>query len=413
MPARSFAPFRHRGFTLLWAGALVSNIGTFMETTAPSYFVASTSSAGASGLVAAAGFIPTALLGPLGGAWADRFDRRRMIALSNAAFAVVSVFVAILVASGHATPLNLALLSLLGGCMAALSWPAFQAALPDLVPPDEIVAAIGLSGAQWNLGRIVGPTAAALAIAIGGVPAALWANVVSFIAVIVAVLLAPIPRRPSVKRTVRTAFADAVRFARETPPVRAMLPVMAAAALIGSPFLGLVAQVATNVFGADQNGTSLLVTAIGIGAVLAGASLGSANARFGTRAMLNGSVALTVPALVVYGLAPNLAVAALAVAVGSACYMWSMTTCASVTQRAAAPEMRGRAMISNTMVLGAGYPIGVLVLGEAADAFGLRVATVGSGVLLGVVLLAGRVFRPGNTLPVSIVDVPSDPVSAH
>ena len=83
MPVRSFSPFRHRGYLLVWVGALVSNIGTWMETTALSYFVADTSSAGASGLVAAAGFIPTALLAPLGGAWADRFDRRRIIAVSN------------------------------------------------------------------------------------------------------------------------------------------------------------------------------------------------------------------------------------------------------------------------------------------------------------------------------------------
>ena len=83
MVARSFAPFRHRGFLLVWAGALVSNIGTWMETTALSYYVADTSSAGASGLVAAAGFMPTALLGPVGGAMADRFDRRKVIAWND------------------------------------------------------------------------------------------------------------------------------------------------------------------------------------------------------------------------------------------------------------------------------------------------------------------------------------------
>src|SRR5207237_699110 len=70
MAARSFAPFRHQAFRLVWAGALVSNVGTWMETTALSYYVADTSTASASGLVAAAGFLPTAILGPLGGAWA-------------------------------------------------------------------------------------------------------------------------------------------------------------------------------------------------------------------------------------------------------------------------------------------------------------------------------------------------------
>jgi|GEM_PF-86997 len=404
MASRSFAPFRHRGYTIVWVGALVSNIGTFMETTALSYYVAQTSSAGASGLVAAAGFIPTALLGPLGGAWADRFDRRRIIALSNAAFALVSVAVAVLVSSGHATPANLALLSLLGGCMSAISWPAFQAILPDLVPPHELVAAIGLSGTQWNLGRIIGPTAAAIAISIGGVPAALWSNAASFVAVIIGIMLVSLPHQPSVKRSVRVAFGDAVRFARTTPAVRAMVPVMLVMSLIGSPFLGLVAQVATNVFGADQTGTSFLVTVMGVGAVIAGGTLGLLTSRHGTRWVLLMSAVVTVPSTVLYGAAPNIVVAAVGLMVGSGCYIWCMTTCASITQRSAPAEMRGRAMIVNNMVLGAGYPIGVLVQGEVADATSLRIATIGSGVLLGLVLVVGRALRPGSTAPIDELD---------
>lgn len=406
MAARSFAPFRHRGYSIVWAGALVSNIGTFMETTALSYYVAETSSAGASGLVAAAGFIPTAVLGPLGGAWADRFDRRRIIALSNAAFALVSVAVAVLVSSGHATPGNLAVLSLLGGCMSAVSWPAFQAILPDLVPPDELVAAIGLSGTQWNLGRIIGPTAAGVAISIGGVPAALWANAASFVAVIVGIMVVSLPHRPSVKRPVRVAFADAVRFAHGTPAVRAMVPMMLAMSLIGSPFLGLVAQMATNVFGADESGTSFLVTVMGVGAVIAGGTLGLLTARHGTRWVLLMSAVVTVPSLVLYGAAPNIAVAAVGLMVGSGCYIWCMTTCASITQRSASAEMRGRAMIVNNMVLGAGYPVGVLLQGWIADLTSLRVATIGSGVLLALVLLVGRGVMPGSTAPIDALDTP-------
>ncbi len=76
-------------------------------------------------------------------------------------------------------------------------FPAFQATLPDLVPAEDLVAAIGLSSTQWNLGRIIGPTAAGIAIWIGGVPAALWCNTVSFFATIVAVWLARI--RPTIR----------------------------------------------------------------------------------------------------------------------------------------------------------------------------------------------------------------------
>ncbi|MEN9504721.1 MAG: hypothetical protein RI958_647 [Actinomycetota bacterium] len=403
MPVRSFRPFRHRGYLLVWVGALVSNIGTWMETTALSYFVADTSSAGASGLVAAAGFVPTALLAPLGGAWADRFDRRRIIAVSNTLFGLVSVAVALLVSTGHATPGRLAVLSLLGGCMSAVSWPAFQALLPDLVPADDLVAAIGLSSTQWNLGRIVGPSAAAVAIALGGVATALWINAASFVAVIVTVLAAPVPRRAGVRRRVLVAMRDAYRFARVTSSVRAMVPLMVLIVLFGSPFLGLVAQMATNVFGADQSGTSLLVTAQGIGAVTAGASMGSLSARFGVGRVLLTAGALLVPAHVLYGLAPTIVVAVPAVAVAGGCYMASLSSCASITQRAASADMRGRAMMVNNIVLGAAYPVGVLAQGVLADVASLRAVTVGAGVVLGVAMLAVVAGR-GPTTVMALLD---------
>jgi len=404
MAARSFAPFRHRAFLLVWLGALVSNVGTWMETTALSFYVADTSSAGASGLVAAAGFIPMAVLGPVGGAWADRFDRRKIIIAANTAMGLVAAAVALLVAAGEATAGHLAVLSLIGGSAGALGWPSFQAVLPGLVPPEDLVAAIGLSSTQWNLGRILGPSAAALAIAIGGVPAALWVNAASFLAVIAAVVAARIARHVGTRRSVLVSVADAARFARDTPAVRAMLPVMAVVVFVASPFLGLVAQMATNVFGSGQGGTSLLVTAQGVGAVLAGTSMGSLSARFGVRSVLACTAVLLVPTLVVYGAAPNIGVAAIGLAMAGYCYMAVLSSCTSITQRSAPPEVRGRAMIANNVVLGAAYPLGVLVQGVLADATSLRTVTIGSGLVLGACALMLASIRPRHTVPIALLD---------
>lgn len=344
---------------------------------------------------------------------ADRFDRRKVIALANAGFALVAAAVAMLVASGHATPGRLALLSLLGGCTSAISWPSFQAILPDLVPPEDLVGAIGLASTQWNLGRILGPTAAAIAIAIGGVPTALWVNAASFLAVIAAVLAAPVPRRVGVKRTVRVAVRDALAFVRVTPAVRAMLPVMTLAVFLGSPFMGLSAQMATNVFGADQHGTSLLVTAQGIGAVVAGASMGSLAARWGTRQVLRTAAVVTAPTLVLYGLAPSLWSAALTLVVLAGCYMATLSSCTNITQRSASAEVRGRAMIVNNFVLGMAYPVGVLLQGELADRWSLRAVTVASGVSLGVCLAVLAVARPRLTDPIARLDQPTEVAHVH
>ncbi|MEZ5258298.1 MAG: MFS transporter [Ilumatobacteraceae bacterium] len=145
MPAaRSLAPFRSRAFVFVWLGAMVSNIGTWMETTALSFYVAERATASASGLVAAAGFLPGAILGPVGAArWADRFDRRRIMIAANATAGVVAAFVAVLVAPDRATPGNRALCSLVGGCVNASRFPSFQAILPDLVDPEDLVRRSG------------------------------------------------------------------------------------------------------------------------------------------------------------------------------------------------------------------------------------------------------------------------------
>jgi predicted MFS family arabinose efflux permease len=281
------------------------------------------------------------------------------------------------------------------------------------VPPEDLVGAIGLASTQWNLGRILGPTAAAIAIAVGGVPAALWVNAASFLVVIAAVLAAPVPRRAGVKRTVRVAVRDALAFVRTTPPVRAMLPVMTLAVLLGSPFMGLSAQMATNVFGADQHGTSLLVTAQGIGAVVAGASMGSLVARWGTRRVLTTAAVVTAPVLVLYGLAPSLWSAALTLVVLAGCYMATLSSCTNITQRSASAEVRGRAMIVNNFVLGMAYPVGVLLQGELADRWSLRAVTVASGVSLGVCLAVLAVARPRLTDPIARLDQPTEVAHVH
>src|SRR5829696_7119154 len=188
MASASLAPFHSRNFSLIWAGALVSNIGTWMETVALGYYVADTTGkASWSAIVAAAAFLPGAIVGPIGSAMADRLRRRRVLIVTNSISAILAAVLALWVGSGHATPLGLAILGFVAGTVFAFGFPSFQTSLPELVPREHLVAAVGLSNAQWNLGRIIGPAFAALAIAVGGIGLALWCNAISFLAVIVAV----------------------------------------------------------------------------------------------------------------------------------------------------------------------------------------------------------------------------------
>src|SRR3954453_17615999 len=110
---RGTAPFRYRGYTILWTGALISNIGTWMETVALSYYVAETTGkASWAAVVGAAGFLPSAVLGPIGSAVSGRLHRGRVLIVTNSLSAIIAAVLAVLVTSGRATPAIIALLSL-------------------------------------------------------------------------------------------------------------------------------------------------------------------------------------------------------------------------------------------------------------------------------------------------------------
>lgn len=373
----------------MWAGALLSNIGTWMEAVGLSYHVAhTTGKASWSALVGAAGFLPNGVLGPIGSAMADRWSRRRVLVVGNALSAVVAAILAVWVGGGTATPLGIAALSFVAGCIGAFTFPSFQSTLPDLVPREDLVAGVGLSNAQWNLGRIIGPSLAAIAISAGGIGAALWCNALSFFAVIVAVAFVRVPRRNGDRRPIFGALADGMRFAVAHPAMRRMLVVMVLTIGIASPFIAFVSQMATNVLHGDARATSVLVTAQGIGAVAAAFTLGSVTKRFGVSTVMFGGVGLLCPALMAYALAPRLWLAASMLMLIGLCYGYAFTSFASITQQSAPDEMRGRVLAVNFLVLGLLFPLGTLIQGQIADAIGLRWTTAGSGVLLAAGLLA-------------------------
>lgn len=384
----------------MWIGALVSNVGTWMETVALGYYVADTTGkASWSAVVAAAGFVPGAIVGPIGSAMADRLRRRRVLIVTNAVAGLIAAVLAVWVGTGDATPAGLALLAFVAGAVVMFGFPSFQVSLPDLVPRDQLVAAVGLSNAQWNLGRIIGPALAALAIAAGGIELALWCNAVSFLAVIGAVLLVRLPHRPGAPRPVFAALADGVRFARTTPPMRRMVVVMLAVVFVGAPFIALVPQIATNVFGGGETATSVLVTCQGIGAVAAAVTLGGVTKRLGSWRLLAASSFALCASLVLYGGAPVFALAAVGLVLVGLTYGYAFTSFAGIAQQVAPDEMRGRVLAVNSFVLGTMYPLGLLLQGAIADATSLRAVTVGSGVVLALVLLALGTHRADPLAP--------------
>ncbi len=393
-----FRPFRHRSFAILWSGAFVSNIGTWMETVAVGVYVTQTTGqSGWTGTIAALTYVPTVVLGPLGGALADRFDRRRFLVTVALLQTVLAGLLALAAASGHLSIPLVAMIVLLEGAAVAVVLPAVQAMTPDLVDPEDLLGAMSLGAAQFNLGRVVGPALAGLVIAAGGLAWAFWLNSASFGAVLLALALIKLPplRRggEQVGRVWRTV-AEGVRMASQDPGIRVALLLLTATTFLVSPFIGLVPAVAIKVFGKGASATSALVTAQGIGAVCAALAAGPLAARLGRGRLLVAALLLVGPLAAAYGLAPTFPLAVVAIALLGLCYLNVLSGVSTVCQLRAPRELRARIASLFMLGIGGGHSLGLVIQGWLGDRVGLRLVTAVTGLMLLGIVGATRVFRP-------------------
>jgi MFS family permease len=397
----SLRPLRSRNFALIWSAALVSNVGSWMQTVTLGILVfARTDQPAWTGLVAAAGFLPIGLLAPVGGALADRLDRRRWLIVTTVAEMSFATTLAVLAAVGHDPPWALVLLSFLGGASAAIGFPAYQAMVPDLVPPADLLGAVSLSSAQFNLGRVIGPALAGLALLSHNYALVFGINAASFAAVVVALVMVRLPKPlgsggalgivPRIMAGARAAMAE--------PGCRAAIELIAVVALLASPFIALVPAMSASI---DRLGvsvpvaTALLVTAQGIGAVGGALVLPSLAERVGRAAMLRGALFVLPVLLVDYGLAPTLWWSAVAFLIVGAGYITVLSGLNTVVQLRAPAEARGRILSIYMMGLGIVYPIGAVTQGWIANHVGVRAVTVAGAVALLATITGIAVVRPG------------------
>lgn len=403
LPA-SLVPLRHRPFAVLWSAGLISNTGSWMETVAVGALIKSTT--GRDALVAAAAvaaFLPIGLLSPVGGALADRVDRRRFLITLNCFEAAVAAALAVLALQGRATPGLVIALVAVEGCSAALRLPFLQSLLPDLVPEEELLGAVALGSAQYNIGRVLGPALAAVVILYGSFQAAFAINALSFLVAVAATATLRLPPAPAPDRTgVLARIAAGARAARSEPGCRAALGLVAVTALLVSPFIALVAGRAGALVGEGERAvaraTGVLTTAQGVGAVAGALLVPSLALRFGRRRTLLVWLVGTPILVTAYAWMPNLWSATAAMVLLGASYIGVLAGLQAVVQLRAPVASRGRVVSLFLVGLGTLYPLGALWQGLVGDAVGLRWATtLGAAALLAV--LAGlAILRPASLL---------------
>jgi MFS family permease len=395
-PAR-LAALRHRDFRLFWSGQLVSLIGTWMQSVGQAWLVLElTGSPFHLGLVTALQFTPILLLSPVGGALSDRFPKRRIILLTQAAMMGQAFVLAALVYSGRVQYWHVAVLAAIYGLGRAIDIPARQSYITDLVGRSDLANAVALNSVVFNGARIVGPAAAGLLIARFGVAPAFLLNGLSFVAVLAALLATRTPGNPDPagRLGIRAGVWGALAYAARTPPVAFTLSLIVAVSVLVLNFNVVVPLVAKDVLGEGAHGFGLLMSSLGAGAVMAGVGLtllrrGRPSLRF-----LAVSATVLSAGTASLGLVGHFGTAAVLLVGLGCCQILFSTGCNTTLQLTTPDALRGRVMGLYALANAGMTPFGSLLVGTAAEHLGVRAACLLGGggglVAVAVLVLVGR-----------------------
>jgi MFS family permease len=367
----TWAPLRSPVYRSLWIAQLVSNLGTWMQTVGAQWMlVGDPRAAVLVPLVQTATTLPVMLLALPAGVLADLIDRRRLLIATQGAMAAGVGLLASLTGAGLTTPAVLLTLLFVIGCGQALTAPAWQAIQPDLVPPEQIPAAAALGSMSVNGARAIGPAVAGVLVAVSGPTLVFALNAVSFVG-IVFVLIAW--RRPAVDsgyppERALAALSAGGRYIRSSPIVRRILLRAALFIAPGSAIWGLLPVIAKDRLGLSSSGYGLLLGALGAGAVLGAFLLSRLRARFGQNALLTvGAVGFAVATLVL-ALVPIFAVVFVALVVGGASWLLSLSTLNASMQLNLPAWVRARGLSVYQLIFMGGQAIGSVVWGVLAGA---------------------------------------------
>lgn len=404
-----WAPLRTVAFRALWLAQMASLVGTWMQTVGAQWLLVDAANAATLvPLVQTASMVPVLLLALPAGVIADSFDRRRLLIVVHLCLFGIGVALAGLTQFGTMPPALLLTFTFLLGCGAALTMPAWQALIPDLVPRRQLPAASALGAISMNLARAIGPAIAGVLVAQVGVAAVFVLNALSYavMAVALGVWGPPMAVSGDVPERFVAALRAGVRYTRHSPVVRRILLRSALYVVPGAALWALLPLVASQRLGLGAGGYGVLLAALGIGAVSGAFVLPGLRARTSTSQLVAGSSLIYAGAMFVVALVQNaLVVGAVLVAAGAA-WLAVLSSIGASMQMFLPGWVRARGLSVYQVVFLGGQGIAAIAWGVIAEETGL-VATF---------LMAGAVMAIGGATVVmwplhDAADVDRRPVS--
>ena len=390
---RIAAALHHRDFRVLWFGASVSSIGTWMQSLAENWLVLLlTGSAFFLGLDAFLQQLPIMLFTLIGGVVADRHDRRLTLMASQWVQLATAASLAVLVYFRIIQIWHILVLSFLTGCAQAFGGPAYQSLIPSLVGKQDLTNAIALNSIQFNVARMIGPLLAGATLAafkrwgvedMTAYAACFSFNALSFLVVIMALMSLHIKHLPATrKQRMLDELRHGLSYVREERSILALMVLGAATTFFGIPMLTLLPIFAKDVFGMDVEGYSALLAFSGAGAVV-GSMVVAWLGKFPRMGLTTLLVEVLFGVLItLFAINQSLYLTYLLVFISGIALMIVLSSITSLVQLIAPNEMRGRVMSIYLVAFRGGMPLGSLVSGYVASVTSAQTVLTLNGVAL-------------------------------
>jgi MFS family permease len=384
-----FRALRHRNYRLYFAGQIISLVGSWLTRVATGWLVFRlTGSAWMLGVVGFAGLIPTFVLAPFAGVFVDRWNRHRVLVVTQVMLLLQAGALAMLSLTGHITVAHVIVLNVVHGLINALDMPARQALLVELVEDrNDLPNAIALNSSMVNAARLLGPAAAGFLIAWTGEGICFLIDALSYIAVVAALLamrLAPQPARTNA-RGAWVEFREGFAYAFGFPPIRAILILLACVSLLSMSYTVLLPVFASRLPGGGPKLLGLLSAASGVGALAGALQLASRRTVVGLGRVVPLAGMLLGAGMIAFAFSRFLPLSLLAMTVMGYALISHFAAGNTILQTITDDEKRGRVMSFFSMAFMGMAPFGSLLTGYLADRINpsITVAVTG-GACIGV-----------------------------
>ena len=381
----TFRAFRSRNYALFFTGQSVSQIGTWMQRTAVSWVIYSlTHSAFMLGLAVFAQQFPSFLLSLLGGIVSDRYNRYKILLITQTASMIQAVLLAILILTNHYVVWEILTLSVLLGVINAFDVPARQPMVHEMVSDKaNLPNALSLNSAMVNLARLLGPALSGIVLQQFGAGICFLLNAVSFMAVLTSLLLMKLPpfNPPVIKKKVASELAEGFRYLKNTPEIGTIILMLALISLLVLPYDTLIPIFAKVIFKGNATTFGYISSFMGLGAI--GASFFLASLKKGTnlKIILLVSGIILGTGLILFSHVSYFPVAMLFATVSGFGVMSQNTTCITIIQVEAAQNMRGRMMSYVALAYFGMLPLGSLLIGIISQQIGAPNAILCQGII--------------------------------